>query len=336
MWVTQRPRADGPTVAGALVSGSWLVFGVLTVLCGLARVAGTLPSLRVQSLAYLALMLGVSGEQFQAEYVAGYLLLIAGSLAVFLVAPVAGLGLALAVTALKGGHGGVRVLETLTGTDHLRERLPRAVAVAVRGGAIIVVPYLVSPGEYYMVASYMVSIVEPGGLAGLYPLVELPVRAAVGGVYGALVVGHLAGGWARVGDTRGWRADAAETLLLVGFFAAVPPILAIGVYFPCWYATRQVARLSGAAGNGRALSGTAVTGALSRFLRRAALPWLGALAVLVGMAGVVPHPPVGAVTWMAFYSVFVSVIAVPHVVVGGWLDRRQGIWSVAGDSPVEG
>ena len=324
------------------MSGSWLVFGVLTVAFALARVAGAVPSLRVQSLLYLALMVGVSlphggfehvenlrgrGERFQAEYVAAYLLLVAGSLALFLLAPVAGLAVALLVTALKGGHGGVRVLETLSGADHLRAPVPRAVAVAVRGGAIVVVPYLVSPGVYYMVASYMVSFVDPGALAPSLWLLETPVRALVGGAYAGLVLAHLVAGWERAGDA-GWRADAVETLVLVAFFAAVPPILAIGVYFPCWYATRQVARLSGAATGGRALGRADIGRALAGFGRRAALPWVGALAILVGMAGVVPVPPVGVVTWMAFYSVFVAVIAVPHVVVGAWLDRTQGIWSV--------
>jgi Brp/Blh family beta-carotene 15,15'-monooxygenase len=345
MWVHRRGWT--PTVAETLVSGSWLVFCGLTVLFGLARVTGAVPSVRLQSLAYLALMIGVSlphggfehvenlrgrGERFQLEYVAAYLLLVAGSLALFLVAPVLGLAVALLVTAIKGGHGGVRVLETLADADHLQARAPRAVAVAVRGGAIVVVPYLFSPGIYYMVASYIVSFVAPGALAPCLWLLETPVRALVGGAYAGLVLAHLVAGWERAGDA-GWRADAVETLILVAFFRVVPPILAIGVYFPCWYAARQVARLSGATG-GRALGRAGVGRALAGFVRRAALPWVGALAILIGMAQVVPEPPVGAVTWMAFYSVFVAIIAVPHVVVGVWLDRTQGIWSV-GASHVE-
>jgi Brp/Blh family beta-carotene 15,15'-monooxygenase len=345
MWAHQRERI--PTVAETLVGGSWLAFGVLTVLFGLARVVGAVPSLRVQSLLYLALMIGVSlphggfehvenlrgrGERFQLEYVAAYLLLVAGSVALFLTAPVLGLAVALLVTALKGGHGGVRVLESLAGATHLRAPAPRAVAVAVRGGAIVVVPYLFSPGIYYMVASYMVSFVAPGALAPYLWLLETPVRALVGGAYAGLVLAHLVAGWERAGDD-GWRVDAIETLVLVAFFAAVPPILAIGVYFPCWYVTRQVARLSGTA-TGLTLARVDVGRALTRFARRAALPWVGALGILGGLALVVPRPPVGAVTWMAFYSVFVAIIAVPHVVVGAWLDRQQGIWSV-GESPVD-
>ncbi|WP_302082187.1 Brp/Blh family beta-carotene 15,15'-dioxygenase [Salinibaculum rarum] len=346
MWFSQRRAERAPTVAGTLVSASWLVFGMTTLLLGVSRVAGTVPSIRVQSLAYLALMVGVSlphggfehvenlrgrGEQFQGTYVAGYLLLTAVSLAVFLVAPVAGLGLALTVTALKGGHGGVRVLESVAGARHLQAPLPRAVAVAVRGGAIIVVPYVASPDVYFMVASYMVGFVEPGALQGFLWMLEPTARAGVGGVYAGLVVAHLAAGWVRAGETSGWRADAIETLLLASFFAVVPPILAIGLYFPCWYALRQVARLSGAAATGQPTASVSVGDTLWQFVRRATLPWVGAVVILVGMTRVVPNPPVGAVTWMAFYSVFVAVIAVPHVVVGGWLDRQQGIWAVTTD-----
>ncbi len=337
----------GRTVAKTLVGASWLVFAGLTVGLGLAHLTGTVPSIRVQSLLYLLLMVGISlphggfehvenlrgrGERFQVEYLLAYLALVGGSLAVFLVAPVAGLAVALAVTALKAGHGGVRVLESLTGTDHLRADLPRALAVAVRGGALVVVPYLVHPGVYYMVASYMVSTFEQGALTDLLWLLGFDIRAVVGAVYAVAVLVHLGWGRVRTGGGHGWRVDASETLLLVAFFAVVPPILAIGVYFPCWYASRQVARLSGAAAEGRALASVPVGAALSRFARRAALPWVGALLVLGGMAAIAPNPPVEAVTWMAFYSVFVSVIAVPHVVVGGWLDRKQGIWSVTRSS----
>jgi hypothetical protein len=31
---------------------------------------------------------------------------------------------------------------------------------------------------------------------------------------------------------------------------------------------------------------------------------------------------------VAFWSIFVSVIALPHVVVGSWLDGERGIWYV--------
>jgi hypothetical protein len=51
------------------------------------------------------------------------------------------------------------------------------------------------------------------------------------------------------------------------------------------------------------------------------------LVVLAGLVYWLPGPT-SAVGWVALYSVFVAAIALPHVVVGGWLDRTQGIWAV--------
>jgi hypothetical protein len=31
---------------------------------------------------------------------------------------------------------------------------------------------------------------------------------------------------------------------------------------------------------------------------------------------------------VAFYTIFVCIIALPHVVVGHWLDRTRGLWYV--------
>ncbi|MFC7137925.1 Brp/Blh family beta-carotene 15,15'-dioxygenase [Halobaculum litoreum] len=162
----------------------------------------------------------------------------AASFGLFFVRPVVGLGLALTVMALKAGHGGVAVLDRLVGTAHLRHRWQRVLAVVVRGGAVLVPAYIVDPGLYAMYAGYMVNVFQPGALGPWLWAFERPAVVAVGGAYAAATALHLVAG-AVVGDAgRSWRVDAAETLLLVAFFVAVPPAVAIGVYFPCWYAVR--------------------------------------------------------------------------------------------------
>ena len=51
------------------------------------------------------------------------------------------------------------------------------------------------------------------------------------------------------------------------------------------------------------------------------------LAALI--ATLAPNPMSGGtllISGVAFFSVFISIIALPHVVVGGWLDTDRGIW----------
>ncbi|RXK51508.1 Brp/Blh family beta-carotene 15,15'-dioxygenase [Halorientalis pallida] len=332
--VERRLPTDGEGAAGRLLVASWALFAGLTVLFGAATVFETTVPIRYQAIAYLALMIGVSlphggfehvanlrgrGESFQVRYLLAYLLLIGASLAVFVLAPAAGLALAVAITCLKGGFGGLHVLESTTGSDHLTSRPQRVLGALVRGGAVMIVPMVAHPGVFYMVSYYMTALFEPQALADAVWLFESPAREVLAGVYLLALLVHLVWGYRRADGLGSWLPEAGETSLLVAFFAVVPPILAVGVYFPCWYATRQTARLSAGGGSLRTV--------LARVARGAVAPWLGALALLAGLAVALPEAPTTPTGWVALYSVFVAVIAVPHVLVGSWLDRRRGIWT---------
>jgi Brp/Blh family beta-carotene 15,15'-monooxygenase len=270
---------------------------------------------------------------FRWRYVAVYLGVIAGFVALFLVAPVAGLALALAVAMAKGGIGGLQVMRATTGTDHLRTRVQRALAVAVRGGAVMLVPIVFWPNTFHAFSSLMVGLVEPGALAPYAAQFET-TRLVVAGVYGTALAAHVGLGYVR-GGGRSWLVDAGESLLLVTFFALVPVLVAVGLYFPFWYSARQVARsravdgdvgaddwdLLGEDARTAALRawGVLVAGALATFGVLAAVYW--AFPNPLAGAGFLP----GAV---AFWSVFISIVALPHIVVGSLMDTERGIWYV--------
>ena len=333
----------GRTTGGAdttarLVGASRVVFLVLTSAFGMAALAGTRLSMPAQAAVYLGLMGTVSlwhggfehvanlkrrGERFQARYLAAYLVLVVAAVGAYLVAPVVGLTVAVAVTVLKGGYGGLSVLERLADADldHLRSPRRRAVGALVRGGAVMVVPYVTHPGVYSAVAGAMVAFFDPAAMSRVAPLFAPTVRAIVGSAYVGITLAYLAYAHQRTGG-RAWLLEVGETLLLVAYFGVVPPVVAVGVYFPCWYASRQVARMTAAGESHPSLVPVAV-----RMLRGGFLPWVGAVAILAGLAVWLPGPD-SATGWVALYSVFVAAIALPHVVVGGWLDRTQGIWSV--------
>jgi hypothetical protein len=164
---------------------------VLAVGFGLARATGITVPLKAQMVVYLvgmvALNLPHGGYEhfenlrrrrptFRWRYVAVYLGLIAGFVGLFLVAPVVGLGLALVVAIAKGGMGGLRVLDATTGTDHLRTRFQRALAVAVRGGAVMAVPIVCWPETFHAFSALMVGLVDPGGLAPYAAYFDAPAH----------------------------------------------------------------------------------------------------------------------------------------------------------------
>ena len=351
MRVTRVREVASGSVEWTVLTVSWAALAGLTLLFGGLRLAGYTPSLETQAAIYLVGMVALNlphggyehfanlrrrVARFRYGYVGAYLLMASAFVGLFLLAPVAGLALAVTVAVLKGGGGDLHVLRATTGTSHVRSRAQRALAVAARGGAVMAVPIVAFPGTFHTFSALMVSMADPGGLAGLARRFEL-TRLLVGGGYGAVVLAHLGWGFRRRTGDGAWLADAAETLLLVGYFAVVPVVVAVGLYFPLWYSLRQVARefaVESPASEGRDLLGgtDATPGAVA--LRAWGVLVAGALATAAVAGGfwlAVPNPlpsPSLRFGLVAFWSVFISVIALPHVVVGSVLDRGRGIWYV--------
>ena len=263
---------------------------------------------------------------FSLRYIVLYLSFLVGFVGFFFLAPIAALGLAFSTAVIKGGHGGLKVMDALCGTSHLQFRWQRALAVFVRGGAIMLVPLLAWPGVYTMFSTYMVHLFDAGTILPLTThLAE--AQTAVGAVYGTALLTHIGGGVYVGGPSADWLMDLAETTLLVLYFTFVPMMLAVGLYFPLWYTLRQTARTTAISRDAPAPD------QLSLPLTWAAMV-LGALVTFGFMAGfyvLVPNPMGGAgllAGAVAFYTVFVCILALPHIVVGEWLDQARGIWYV--------
>ncbi|WP_324662937.1 Brp/Blh family beta-carotene 15,15'-dioxygenase [Haloarcula sediminis] len=347
-----RDRLVSETAGGTPLTVSRVALLVLIAGFAAGRLAGLSVSLRVQAGVYLLGMVAMNlphggyehfenlrrrAASFQRGYVGAYLLSVALFVGLLFLAPVAGLALAVSVAMAKGGLGGVKAMDALSGTDHLRTGPQWWLAAAVRGGAVMVVPMVFWPEVFYAFSTIMVNIFEPGALAGVAGDFGTR-RLALGAGYGALLVTHLGLGYWRSAGTGSFLADAAETLLLVAYFAVVPVVIAVGLYFPLWYSARQVARATavddepGDAGGwldfldaddprlvAMGAWGVLIAGSVATF-GLAALVWtlapqpLGGASLLPGL--------------VAFWSIFVSIIALPHVIVGGLADRERGIWYV--------
>lgn len=272
---------------------------------------------------------------FRWQYVAVYLAAVGGFLGLLLVAPVAGLALAVTVAMAKGGLGGVKVLDVTSGTEHLQTRAQRLLAAGVRGGSVMLVPIVFWPETFHSFSALMVGLVEPGGLAPYAAYFDV-TRPIIAGIYGLALLAHIGLGYVR-GGGRSWVVDAGESLLLAAYFAVVPVVVAVGLYFPLWYSARQVARAQTVeqAGVGDdewdLLGGDDPTTTAIRAWGLLVAGALATVAVLAVVYWAVPNPfadstlLAGAV---AFWSIFISIIALPHIVVGSLWDRERGIWYV--------
>ncbi|MFB6176313.1 MAG: Brp/Blh family beta-carotene 15,15'-dioxygenase, partial [Halobaculum sp.] len=205
--------------------------------------------------------------------------------------------------------------------------------VVVRGGLPMLVPLVFYPAEYRRVAAAAVGLFADADRA-LAPLFTVEARLAAGVGFGVVTLAVLAaGGWrVRQGARRrSWLVDAGETVLLWAYFALVPPILGIGLYFCFWHATRHLARLAlvdGETPDGAraALTRGELSVALWRLARDATPMTLGGLAIVGALFLVVPDPATNPDALLAVYLVGIAVLTLPHVAVVTWMDRRQNVW----------
>ncbi len=82
--------------------------------------------------------------------------------------------------------------------------------------------------------------VVDGSLDGAVLVVPGAVRLVGAALVVALVVLHVV--VVARSDGPRWR-QVSEDLVLVAFFAVVPPVLAVGLYFTLWHAVRHILRL---------------------------------------------------------------------------------------------
>jgi len=261
--------------------------------------------------------------------VVGLYALVGGAYALgWFLAPAAAFALFILVTWFHWGQGDLYGLVALAEADHVQSRTQRVATVVVRGGLPMLVPLLAFPEWYRRVAVTVVGRIAPEATAALSPAFRPDVRLALGVAYAAVVGSTLAVGYVRAADRGPWRLDAAETLGLGAYFAVVPPILAIGVYFCLWHSLRHIVRLllvdDPAAS---ALDARNYRAAAWRFVRDAAPLTAASLALLGGLALVVPNPPTTVPEWVGLYLVFIAVVTLPHVVVVTIMDREQSIWA---------
>lgn len=250
-----------------------------------------------------------------------YLALGGSYLALWAVAPVACFVLFILITWLHWGQGDLYSSRAFLGLD----APPTGLAILVRGALPMLVPLLTFPEAYLGVGESLVRLFgerAPAFSTTLYsPEARLAGAAALAGL-SALYLWRLL---VRGGPRRAVAAEAGEILLLALYFACVPPVLAVGVYFCLWHAPRHIARLALLDGvSASSLAAGSILPALARFVRDAAPLTLAALGLLAVLYLYLPSGGAGAL--LGGYLVLISVLTLPHVALVSWMDRRQRVW----------
>ena len=234
----------------------------------------------------------------------------------------------IALTWFHWGQGDLYFMAVL-GRDVGTEPLYlKTLTVFVRGGMPMLVPLLAFPEIYRAIAFDIVKLFR-GDASTLAWAFDPTFRLLAGAAFIVAVLAVLYQGYQRsVRDGSSvWRLEVAEVILLTLYFAVVPPVLALGLYFCLWHSPRHVARLMLLnKASATALEKSRIGRALRIFVRDAAPLTVAALALLAGLYFAVPGPVDGAGGLLAVYLVLISTLTLPHVAIVCLMDLRQGIW----------
>lgn len=233
------------------------------------------------------------------------------------------------------GQGDLFVEGTRMGAG-LPSRLTRAGMLTVRGALPMVVPLVAAPAVYLGVFRDTTGVIAAPTL-DLTPFFESePLRILI--IAGLVALGTITfaatarARWGTPEGRRAWWGDLGEVALLAVFFAVVPPILAIGLYFCLWHSLRHIVRLSLLdPGSREALSAGRFAAAARRFAVQSAPITIVALGLLVALFLLVPRAGLSGGALLGLYLVLISALTLPHVVVVSIMDLRQAVWMQPGD-----
>jgi Brp/Blh family beta-carotene 15,15'-monooxygenase len=238
----------------------------------------------------------------------------------------------IAMTWFHWGQGDLHTLLTLSQTQYLDSKSRRAMTLFIRGGFPMLVPFLAFPAMYQAEVQHLIQLFDQTAIYQLEWAFTPAFQWSLGGLFAGVVLISLGLNFQSVRsgrDLSAWNIDAIECLLLAIYFVTVPPVLAIGVYFCLWHATRHIARLMlidpDAA---QALRTQRLHAALVRFFRDAWPMTSGALLILGGLFYIIPDATATLRDSVAIYLALIAALTFPHIVTVSWMDWKQGVWQV--------
>lgn len=257
-----------------------------------------------------------------------YLTVSVATVGAWQIAPAAAFAFFIGLTWLHWGQGDLWYLMKSGHSTHLERRWQRVTALVSRGAIPMMAPLAFHTEDFrqtYLacVEPFSGSIpAVPAAFWGWAPLLGLGLLAVSVGGHLLAVAGEASEKPLSVG------LDVLELAVLVAFFAAVPPIFAVGVYFCVWHSVRHILRVARFEREGEV--GRAGRGPEWSDIGRAFVDAVPFTAIaLVGCAVLAYYTigmEAGGMSWLGIYLVAISALTVPHVAVVTLLDLREQLW----------
>jgi len=227
--------------------------------------------------------------------------------------PLLALAVFLLLSWLHWGQGDAYFLTRFAAQPAPAALAGRLLVWAVRGGLPILLPALAFPPIFTQVTQ---------GILGWYGDIggwQMGGEIRIGGLalLGLITGLYLWQSWHLSHKT--FALDLWEVSLLLAYFLAVPPILAVGVYFCVWHSSRHIARLALL----EPTEGKSLGWKLTQNAWQAVPMTVGALCLLGAMFVSQRRANVSTGDFVYLYLSLIAALTFPHFLLVLWMDRKE-------------
>lgn len=242
--------------------------------------------------------------------------------------PVASVLLFIIVTWAHWGQGDLYVYEEITDSLYFLGYTEKILHIIIRGSLPMFVPLVFHKNRYEEVISKIASLIFENSNINITQEIIIIVSILLlilFALYCSILIYNMK--TSEHEQMRYFATDIIEVVLLILYFAIVPPILAIGIYFCTWHSLRHIIRIIGTSNDlSKPFSFDLLFQHIREFTRDAMLATIVSILIAVIMFFFLSTNDYTLLAILAVYLVLISLLTLPHFVVVTLMDRNDDIW----------
>jgi Brp/Blh family beta-carotene 15,15'-monooxygenase len=242
--------------------------------------------------------------------------------------PVVSVFLFILITWVHWGQGDLYVYEEVTDSTYFVGYTDKILHVIIRGSLPMFVPLVFHKDTYETVISKISSLMFEKSNIEITQEIITSVSILLlmtFAFYCAILIYNIK--TSEYEQIQYFGTDIVEVLLLVLYFAIVPPILAIGIYFCIWHSLRHIIRIIGTSNDlSKPFSLRLFFQHIRDFARDSMLTTIVSVLIATIMFFFLSTSNYNLLGILGVYLVLISLLTPPHFVVVTLMDRNDNIW----------
>lgn len=270
----------------------------------------------------------INSKYKSSQIVILYLILMTLYLILWYLEPVLSAIIFIIITWIHWGQGDLYVYDSVLNSNHIVGNLQKVLHIIIRGALPMFVPlYFYRPRYVEIIKSMSEMVAENVNI-----IISQSVVLSTTFLLICLAAIYILISLYRLFESN-WTgkytffADITEISILLLYFAIVPPVLAIGVYFCLWHSLRHIVRIIDIE------TDMSSSFELRRFItdmrwfaRKSIPTTVISLLLLTGLFFYMSSGNYGIVSMLSVYLIVIAILTPPHFLVVVLMDKKDNIW----------